>query len=81
MAGLGVEVSIKGDLLVVVGFDVSALGAVAGRVGDLDEAPAVEHKACPPAVGDEPSGRSQEAKALHLFLVAPGRIGRKKIEQ
>ena len=36
------------------GFGVGALGAVAGLVGDLDKALAVEHKARPPAVGDEP---------------------------
>ena len=38
----------------MVGFGVGALGAVAGRVRDLSKAPAVEHKAHPPAVGDEP---------------------------
>ena len=54
VAGLGVEVVFKGGFLVVVGFGVGALGAVAGRVGDLDKAPAVENKARPPAVGDEP---------------------------
>ena len=54
MAGRGVEVVIAGGLLVVVGFSVGALGAVVGRVGDFDKAPAVEHKARPPAVGDEP---------------------------
>ena len=54
MPGLGVEVAVKGGLHVAVGFGVSALGAVAGRVRDLDEAPAVGHKARPPAVGGEP---------------------------
>ena len=54
MAGLRVEVVVKGGLLVVVGVGVGALGAVAGRVGGLDKAPAVEHKARPPAVGEEP---------------------------
>ena len=54
MAGRGVEVVVAGGLLVVVGFGVGALGTVAGRVGDFDKAPAVEHKARPPAVGDEP---------------------------
>ena len=44
----------EGGLLVVVGFGVGALGTVAGRVGDFDKAQAVEHKARPPAVGDEP---------------------------
>ena len=29
----------EGGLLVLVGFGVGALGAVAGRVGDLDKAP------------------------------------------
>ena len=43
-AGRGVEVVFAGGLLVVVGFGVGALGAVAGRVGDFDKAPAVEHK-------------------------------------
>ena len=56
MAGLRVEVVVKGGLLVVVGVGVGALGAVAGRVRDLDKAPAVEHKARPSAVGDEPPG-------------------------
>ena len=55
MAGLRAEVVVEGGLLVEVGFGVSALGAVAGRVGDLDEAPmevpAVEHEPHPPAVG------------------------------
>ena len=54
MAGRGVEVVIAGGLLVVVGFGLDALGMVAGRVEDLDEALAVEHKASPPAVSDEP---------------------------
>ena len=54
MAGLRAEVVVEGGLLVVVGIGVGALGAVAGRVRDLDKAPAVEHKARPPAVGDEP---------------------------
>ena len=60
VAGWGVGVVFAGGLLVVVGFGVGALGAVAGRVGDLDKAPAVEHKARPPVVGDEPpkAGRS-----------------------
>ena len=49
-----VKVKAEGGLLVVVGFGVGALGAVAGRVGDLDKAPAVEHKARPPAVGNGP---------------------------
>ena len=56
MAGLRVEVVVKGGLLVVVGVRVGALGAVAGRVRDLDKAPAVEHKARPSAVGGEPPG-------------------------
>ena len=54
MAGLRVRVVIESGVFVEVGFVVGALGAVAGRVGDLDEAPAVEHKARSPAVGDEP---------------------------
>ena len=45
VAGRGVEVAVAGGLLVVVGFGVGALGAVVGRVGDLDKAPAVDHKA------------------------------------
>ena len=53
MAGLRAEVVIESGLFVEVGFGVGALGAVAGRVGDLDKAPAVEHKARPPAVGGE----------------------------
>ena len=53
-AGHRVEVVAEGGLLVVVGVGVGALGAVAGRVRDLDKAPAVEHKARPPAVGDKP---------------------------
>ena len=53
MAGLRVEVVIESGLFVEVGFGVGALGAVAGRVGDFDKALAVEHKARPPAVGDE----------------------------
>ena len=36
MAGLRVEVVVKGGLLVVVGVRVGALGAVAGRVRDLE---------------------------------------------
>ena len=56
MAGRGVEVVVAGGLLVVVGFGVGALGTVAGRVGDFDKAPAVEHKARPSAVGGEPPG-------------------------
>ena len=47
MASLRVEVVIESGLFVEVGFGVGALGAVAGRVGDLDKAPAVEHKANP----------------------------------
>ena len=54
VAGRGVEVVVAGGLLVVVGFGVGALGAVAGRAGDFDKAPAVEHKARPPAVGNGP---------------------------
>ena len=57
MAGLRAEVVIESGLFVVVGFGVGALGAVAGRVGDFDKAPAVEHKARPSAVGGEPPGR------------------------
>ena len=53
MAGLRVEVVIESGLFDEVDFGVGALGAVAGRVGDLDKALAVEHKARPPAVGDE----------------------------
>ena len=60
MASLWVEVVVEGGLFVVVGFGMSALGTVAGRVGDLDKAPAVEHKARPPAVGDE-SPRAEAA--------------------
>ena len=41
MAGLRVEVVIESGLFVEVGFGVGALGAVAGRVGDLDKALAV----------------------------------------
>ena len=33
---------------------MGALGALAGCVGDLDKAPALEHKARPPTVGNEP---------------------------
>ena len=51
--GLRVEVVIDGGLVVEVGFGVGALGAVAGRVGDLDKAPEVEHKARPHAVGGD----------------------------
>ena len=56
MAGLRIKVVLEGGLLVVVGFGVGALGAVAGLVRDLDKAPAVEHKARPPTVGGEPPG-------------------------
>ena len=56
MAGLRDEEVVEGGPLVVFGFGVGALGPVARRVGDLDEAPAVEHKARPPAVGGEPPG-------------------------
>ena len=42
MAGLGVAAVVEGGLNAVVGFGVGVLGAVVGRVGDLDEAPAVE---------------------------------------
>ena len=48
MAGLRAKVVIEGGLFVEFGFGVGALGAVAGRVGDLDKAPVVEHKARPP---------------------------------
>ena len=64
MAGLRAEVVIESGLFVEVGFGVGALGvgalgAVAGRVWDLDKALVVEHKARPPAVGDVPkTGRS-----------------------
>ena len=52
-----VEVVVEGGLFVVVGIGVGALGAVAGRVRDLDKAPTVEHKAHrPPAVGGAPPG-------------------------
>ena len=51
MAGLRAEVADEGGLLVVFGFGVGALGA-AEHAGYLDEAPAVEHKASPPTVGD-----------------------------
>ena len=47
VAGQGVEVATEGSFLVVIGFGMGALGAMAGRVGDLDKAPAVEHKAQP----------------------------------
>ena len=53
VAGLRVEVVIESGLFVEIGIGVGALGAVAGRVGDLDKALAVEHIARPPAVGDE----------------------------
>ena len=43
VAGLGAEVVVEGGLLVVAGLGVSTLSAVAGRVRDLVEAPAVEH--------------------------------------
>ena len=61
MADRGVEFASAGGLIDVVGFGVGALGAVVGRVGDLDKAPVVEHlkliKARPPTVGDEPQER------------------------
>ena len=53
MAGWGVEVVVAGGLRVVIGFGVGALGAMAGRVGDLDKETAVGHEARPPAVCDE----------------------------
>ena len=68
--GPGVEVSAECGLL-VAGFGVSALGAVAGRVGDLDEAPVVEHKPRPPAVGDEPPRAvdlAEKEGCDHIFL-------------
>ena len=74
MAGLGVEVVIEGGLFVEVGFGVGALGALgaAGRVGDLDKALAVEHKARPPAVGDEyprPVDLAKEEGYYHALLL------------
>ena len=54
MASLRAKVVIEGGLPVVFGSGAGALGVAAGSVGDLDKAPAVEHKARPPAVGDEP---------------------------
>ena len=44
MASLRAEVVVEGGLFVVVGFGMSALGSVAGRVGDLDKAPALKKK-------------------------------------
>ena len=52
MASLRAKVVVEGGLFVVVGFGMSALGTVAGRVGDLDKAPAVEHKARPSVFGN-----------------------------
>ena len=72
MAGLRVEVVVEGGLLVVVGIGVGALGAVAGRVRDLDKAPAVEHKARPPAMGGEPPGPvdlTEEESCCHPLLL------------
>ena len=57
MAGLWAEVAVEGSRLVAISFGVSAVSAVSGRVGDLDEAPAVEHDPRPPAGGDEPQGQ------------------------
>ena len=54
MASRGVEAVVAGGLLVAVGFGVGALGALVGRIRDLDEAPAVGHEPRPPTVGDEP---------------------------
>ena len=47
VAGLDLAVVDEGGFHVAVGFGVGALGTVAGRVGDFDKAPAVEHKAPP----------------------------------
>ena len=68
VTGLRAEVVVEGGPLVVVGCGVGALGAVAGRVRDLDKAPAVEHKAHPPAVGDEPPGPFLQAADFLLFV-------------
>ena len=71
---------VVGGLLVVVGFGVGALGAVAGRVRDLDKAPAVEHKVRPPAVGDEPPrpvDLAEKAGCYHALLLVRGLIAPK----
>ena len=72
MAGSGVAAVSKGNFHEAVGFGVSALGAVAECVGDLDEAPAVEHKAHPPAVGEEPPrpvDLAEELGCYHALLL------------
>ena len=72
MAGLRAEVVTEGGFLVVFGFGVGTLGTVAGRVGDLDKALAVEHKARPPAVGDEPPrpvDLAEEEGCYHALLL------------
>ena len=57
MACLRAEVVAEGGLLVAFGFGMGALGAVGGRVGDLEEALVVGHKSRPPAVDDEVQDR------------------------
>ena len=51
-----------------------AVCAVAGRVRDLDKAPAVEHKARPPALGGEPPGPVDltEEEGFHHPLLLVG---------
>jgi hypothetical protein len=61
VAGRGVEVVVAGGFLVVIGFDMGALSAMAGRVGDPDKAPAVGLEA-------RPLNQAGEAAALR-----PGR--------
>ena len=52
---------------------MGALGAVAGRAGDLVEAPAVVHKARPPAVGDyeppRPVDLAEEEGCFYALLL------------
>ena len=83
VAGLGAAAASKGGFHVAVGFSVGMLGAVARRVGHFDEAPAVEHKGRPPAVGDEPPRPVDLAEeggyCRALFLVSVARLFQRHI--
>ena len=55
-AGFGVHVAVESGLLIVVVSGAGTLRMVSGGVGDLHQAPAVQEKARPSAVGREPPG-------------------------
>jgi hypothetical protein len=47
-------VVVEGGRLVAVGFGLSALGAVVGRIGNLDEKPTAGRELRPPTADDGP---------------------------